>query len=189
MKLESNDNKGDSTKNIGSSNPDEPIFLVVGKIRKPHGVRGEVSMEVLTDFPERLVPGVVVYIGEDFSPEKIAAVRWHKDLLLVRFTNFQDRESVAVFRNKFVYVHSDDRPQLAEGEYYHHELIGLKVVTDEGEQLGILIKILMTGANDVYVIQDEKGKELLLPAIASVIMNIDVNRGEMIVRLLPGLIL
>ena len=189
MKFESNDNKRDSSKNIGSSNTDEPIFLVVGKIRKPHGVRGEVSMEVLTDFPERLVPGVLVYIGEDFSSEKIAAIRWHKDLMLIRFNNFQDRDSVAVFRNKYVYVRSDDRPKLNEGEYYHHELISLKVVTDEGEQLGVLVKILMTGANDVYVIQDEKGKELLLPAIASVIRNIDVKRGEMIVRLLPGLIL
>lgn len=189
MKLESNEKKEQASQDdIGSSSEDEPMFLVIGKIRKPHGVRGEASMEVLTDFPERLIPGVVVYIGSNFTPEKIAAVRWKNDLMLVKFENFHDRGAAAIFRNQYVYVRSDDRPVLNDGEYYHHELLGLNVKTVDGDQLGVLEKILVTGANDVYVIQNKKGKEILLPAIESVIIEINIERREMIVKLIPGLI-
>jgi 16S rRNA processing protein RimM len=87
-----------------------------------------------------------------------------------------------------VYVRADDRPQLPDGEYYHHQLIGLQVVSDEGDILGILTGIIETGANDVYIVRSENDREVLLPAIESVILEIDLERSEMLVRVIPGLI-
>jgi len=172
----------------GSSIVGEPEFLVVGKIRKPHGIRGEIRMEVLTDFPERLESGAIVYVGEKHQPEKIVSTRWHQNLLLIKFEKYQDRESVDKYRNQFVYVKTAERPELPEGEYYHHEILGLRVITIAGDDLGILDNILITGANDVYIVKDELGNEILLPAIESVIQEINLERGEMIVQVLPGLI-
>jgi 16S rRNA processing protein RimM len=162
--------------------------LVVGKLRRPHGLRGEILMDILTDFPERLLPGETVYIGENYRSFNIRTRRPHKGGLLVTFDPYHDPESVGSLRNLLVYVRTDDRPPLPEGEYYHHQLLGLHVLSDEGQSLGHLIKILDTGANDVYVVRPESGSEILLPAIDSVILNIDLERGEILVHLLPGLL-
>ncbi len=172
----------------GSSPVGEPAFLVVGKLRRPHGVRGELVMEVITDFPERLEPGVTVYIGEDHQPHEIRSKRPHGALMLITFDAYRDPETAGGLRNQLVYVRADDRPPLAEGEYYHHQLIGLSVVSDVGQRLGQLTQILQTGANDVYVVRPEIGREILLPAIPDVIQDIDLAKGEMLVRLLPGLL-
>lgn len=175
-------------KPAGSLNSGEPVFLVVGRLRRPHGVHGEILMDVLTDFPERLRSGLSVYVGEDHQPLVIRSLRQSNLALLVAFEPYRDPESVGVLRNQFIYVRADDRPPLPEGEYYHHQLVGLRVVTDEGVALGRLTSILETGANDVYVVTQESGQEVLLPAISSVILDIDLEQGEMQVHLLPGLL-
>lgn len=172
----------------GSPSIGEPAFLVVGKIRKPHGVRGEVSMEVITHFPERLQPGTVIYIGDDYQPYRIRSLRWHGRLLLLSFDTFHDPESAGVLRNQLAYVRAEDRPPLPDGEYYHHQLLGLRVVSDEGDRLGILHQILETGANDVYIVRPEVGREILLPATEEVVLAVDLDLGEMRVHLLPGLL-
>jgi 16S rRNA processing protein RimM len=173
----------------GSPLPGEPVFLVVGKLHRAHGVRGEVILEVITDFPERLHSGVTVYVGDEHRSERIRSSRTHSEGMLVAFDAYSDPESASGLRNQLVYVRADDRPPLPEGEYYHHQLIGLKVITDEGRMLGRLKQILdNTGANDVYVLQPEQGREILLPAIADVIRKIDLSRGEIQVHLLPGLL-
>jgi len=172
----------------GSLNPGEPAFLAVGKLRRPHGVHGEILMEVWTDFPERLRPGSVLYVGPDRLPLQIRTCRWHGKHLLVSFEGYTDRDTVGVLRNLWVLVPTADRQPLPEGEYYHHELIGLRVLTDEGRDLGVLIAILETGANDVYVVETQEGLEVLLPAIDDVILSVDLERKEMRVHLLPGLL-
>ena len=172
----------------GSSNIGEPEFLVVGKIRKPHGINGELRMEVFTDFPERLKPGVTVFVGKSYRPETIVSTRWHKNLLLIKFESCQDREMAGIYRNSFVYVRVADLPDLPEGEFYQHEILGMEVITLEGEKLGVLESILETGANDVYIIKGKDGKEILLPAIDSVIQEISLSRREIIVQVLPGLL-
>jgi 16S rRNA processing protein RimM len=174
-------------KPAGSPGEGEPVFLVVGKLRRPHGLRGELIMEVITDFPERLEPGVQVYVGEGFRPLRIRSRRWHGKLLLIAFDGYHEREAAGEFRNWLVYVRADDRPPLPEGEYYEHQLLGLRVVSDEGKFLGWLAQILETGANDVYIVRPESGPDILLPAIDDVILDIDLARAEMRVSLLPGL--
>ena len=172
----------------GSPDTGEPEFLVVGKLRRPHGVRGEILMDILTDFPERLHPDVVVYVGDTHQPICIRNTRQHSQALLVTFDDYDSRESVGELRNEYVYVPLDDRPPLPDGEYYYHELIGLQVESDMGENLGVLTNILETGANDVYIVSSDESPDILLPAIESVILEIDLERGRMLVHILPGLI-
>jgi 16S rRNA processing protein RimM len=171
----------------GSPGSGEPVFLAIGRLRRPHGVRGEVLMDVLTDFPERIKPGTTVYIGERHEPLQIKSCRWKKPEMLVSFEGYEDREQAGQLRNRLVFVRSEDRPPLPAGEYYHHELIGMRVVGDTGNELGVLTDILQTGANDIYVVKTQDDAELLLPAIEPVILDIDIEQGVMRVHLLPGL--
>lgn len=171
----------------GSSIPGEPEFLAVGKLRRPHGVRGEIQMEVITDFPERLEAGNVVFIGPDQQPLRIRSYRWHNQLLLIQFVGYEDRESAGGLRNQWVFVRTADVPPLEAGEYYHHQILGLSVLTTAGETIGVLQEIIETGANDVYLVRDEHGRELLLPAIDQVVVEINLEERRILVNLLPGL--
>jgi 16S rRNA processing protein RimM len=145
-------------------------------------------MEVITDFPERLQPGTKVYVGEQHRPMDIAGRRGHGQGMLITFEGLQGRDEAGQFRNQYVYVLAADRPPLPEGEYYHHQLIGLQVRGEDGRILGELSEILETGANDVYVVRRMDGSELLLPAIPSVVQDVDLSRAEMRVHLPPGLL-
>ncbi len=172
----------------GSGSPSgEPVYLIVGFLRHPHGVRGEILMDIHTDFPERLRAGTKVYVGEEHKPMKIAAARPHGTSMLVAFRGADTPEAVGPLRNAWVYVSAADRPPLPGGKVYRHQIVGLRVVTDEGRELGTLTEILETGANDVYVVESEDGKEILLPAIPDVILGYDLQNGEIKVHLLEGL--
>jgi len=172
----------------GSPKVGEPEYLVVGFLRRPHGVKGDLLMDVQTDFPERLKTGLTVFVGDAYRPMVIASRRPHAAGMLVRFRGIKTPEDAGHYRNTRVYVPTADRPELPEGEYYHHQLIGLSVVTDENRDLGVLVDILETGANDVYVVRDAEGVELLLPAIPPVILEVRLADRQMRVHLLDGLI-
>ena len=172
----------------GSSIPGEPEFLVVGKLGKPHGIHGEIVMDVFTDFPERLKPGIFVWVGSKYQQVRITKKRPHSRGMLLSLDGYCSREEVAELRNQLVYVRTIDRPQLEEGEYYHHQLLGMHVIDEDGSLLGTISRIHETGANDVYLVQGESGKELLIPAIESVILDIDLEHHQLHVRLLPGLL-
>ena len=172
----------------GSPPNGEPAFLVVGKLQRPHGVRGEILMEVITDFPERLQPGTAVYIGEQHQLQRIRSRRVHGQKLLLSFEAYHTPETVGTLRNNWVYVPTADRPPLPTGEYYHHQLLGLRVVSDDGQELGKITEILNSAAHDIYIVRGESGSEILLPAIEAVILEIDLENGRLRAHLLPGLI-
>ena len=173
----------------GSPQSGEPVYLAVGKLRRPHGIRGEMVMEVLNDFPERFRPGAVVYVGPRRLPLTIRSVRPFQDMLLIAFEGYNDRDQVSIFRNHLVTVPAHEAPPLEEGEYYYHELLGLRVFTEEGQLLGTLVEILETGANEVYIVEPEGGgPEILLPAIEEVILAVDLEARTMTVHLLDGLL-
>jgi len=172
----------------GSPSSGEPVFLAVGKLGRPHGVRGEIFLHVLTDFPERLAPGVMVFLGPDYQPVEIESRRWHRDALLLLLAGYHTPEAVAALTNQYLFVSAEDRPPLPEGEYYHHQMIGLQVLDEQGQVLGTLSQILETGANDVYVVLPPQGPEILLPAIEDVILEIDPGQRQILVRLLPGML-
>ena len=176
----------DTNKTSGSPNG-EPVYLTVGFLRRPHGVQGEIIMDLHTDFPERMKRGRKLFVGEDHQPMTLTSVRPHQSGLLVKFKGVETPEDAGAFRNHWVYVQSKDAPPLPEGRLYQHELFGFQVVDEAGSLLGELVEILETGANDVYVVRSDSGKEILLPAIPSVILDIDAGRRFMKVHLLEGL--
>jgi 16S rRNA processing protein RimM len=173
---------------VGLPAADEPAFLAVGKVRRPHGVTGAALVEVYTDFPERLQTKAVLYAGETHIPLTIRRQRIHNDGILLAFDGFTTPEQVGRFRNQILYIEVADAMELPEGEYYHHELLGLSVLDETGASLGRVTEIMQTGANDVYVVTDEAGKEILLPAIAEVILDVDLDTKIIKVHLLPGLL-
>lgn len=180
--------KAPATAGTGSPSVGEPEYLVVGFVRRPHGLKGEMIMDVHTDFPERLKTGLTVFVGEQYQPMVFASLRPHAKGLLARFRGAKTLEDAGLYRNTWVYVLTADRPGLPEGEYYHHQLLGLNVVTDEGRELGALADIIETGANDVYLVRDADGNEVLLPAIPAVILDVKLADRQMRVHLLDGLI-
>ena len=173
----------DDNRETGSPKSGEPVFLAVGRLRRAHGIDGEILMDVMTDFPERLHAGQTVFVGEAHQPMKITALRPQHMALLVTFEGIQDPDGVVPLRNQIVFVRADTLPELPEGEYYHHELLGISVVDEEGQPVGFLSEILETGANDVYLVISPEGKETLLPAIESVVLEVSLERREMRVRL------
>ncbi len=175
-------NAGQDDTSTGSPSSGGPVFIAVGRLRRPHGVQGEIQMDVLTDFPERMRAGKTIYIGDTHEPMRLTGVRGHDRAMILRFPGIESPEAVGRFRNMVVYVKADELPKLPEGEYYHHQLLGLSVVDESGQALGSLSDILETGANDVYVVKTAEGKELLLPAIEEVILEVNLERGEMRVR-------
>ena len=174
-------------KNLSGSPIGEPLYLSVGFLRRPHGLEGEIIMDLHTDFPERMKPGRKLFVGDEHKPMTLEGVRVHAKGLLVKFKDIETTEAAGIFRNQWVFIKAQDASPLPEGKIYKYQLIGFKVVDEHGNPLGELVEVLETGANDVYVVRDEEGKELLLPAIPSVILDLDVGRGLLKVHLLEGL--
>lgn len=162
----------------GSPPLGEPVFLVIGLLRRSHGLKGDVIMDVFTDFPERLSAGKTVYIGDTYRPAIIQRLRPANKKILIGFEGYSNPESTADLRNQLVYVPAAEMPVLPEGEFYHHQLIGLRVVDSSDQVLGMLNDILETGANDVYVVKSADGSETLIPAVENFVLDINLERGE-----------
>ncbi len=171
----------------GSRRTPEPRYLAIARVLKPFGVRGEMKVEVLTGFPDQLGRLKRVYLGPEATPHDVERFHWHGSELLLRLADVQDRDAAEVLRNQIVQIASDEAVPLGPGEFYEHQIVGLNVVTTEGELLGQVVEVLTTGANDVYVVQGARG-EILLPARAEVIREISLDSGTMMVTLLPGLL-
>lgn len=144
-------------------------------------------LDLLTDFPNRLAQHERLYAGEERRPLEIGAIRRHGADWLLSLAEVRDRDAAEALRGTILYLRYDDLPPLPAGVYYLHQIEGLSVATETGEELGRVKEILKTGANDVYVVRGEKG-EILLPAVPQVIREIRIAEGRMIVRLMEGLI-
>jgi len=177
--------------NPGSPTAGEPVaYLAVGTLRRSHGIRGDMLLDVITDFPDRLKPGTRIYWGDNKQPLKITRRRPHNEGLLLGFEGITSAEQTARYRAQVAYVPVEDRPVLPEGEYYHHQILGLHVVDEFGVSLGVISEIIETGANDVYVIHSEGSpvREILIPALKQVLLDINLETKLMRVHLLPGLV-
>ena len=174
-------------KNSSGSPDGEPVYLVVGFLRRAHGLRGEIIMDLHTDFPERFQSGRKLFVGDEHKPMTLSNTRPHAKGMLVKFEGVETPEDAGRLRNQWVYIKSTDAPNLPEGRLYQHELFGFRVIDESGNELGELVEIIETGANDVYVVRNESGKEILLPAIPSVVLETDPARRLMRVHLLEGL--
>lgn len=168
--------RGKANQNKQGSLPDSgPEFICIGKIHRAHGIKGDVILDPMTDFPERIRRGKTVYAGEDHTALTVSRVREKPPYLLVGFKEIEDETAASEFRNQYLYVRTEDLPPLPEGEYYFHQLIGLDAVNAEGTKIGVLAEILETGANDVYVIRKSDGTEELVPDVPQFIQKIDIS--------------
>lgn len=165
----------------------EPRFLAVGRVLRPHGVRGELRVELLTSYPERLPHHRVLYLGDDAQPYPVERIRLQPEAALIKLSGCDDRDQAEVLRGQLIQIPIEMAVPLEEDEYYHFQIVGVEVSTDQGERLGRVVEVLDTGANDVYVIRGPRG-EVLIPAIEDVVRELDMEGGRMVVTLLPGLL-
>jgi 16S rRNA processing protein RimM len=164
----------------------EPRFLAIGRVARPFGVRGELRVDLLTDYPEQLGRLDTVYIGADARPFRVEAVRLHKDAALFRLDGVEDRDAADQLRGALVQIPREEAVPLEEGEFYEHQIVGMEVVEEDGTYLGKVTELISTGANDVLLVVGPAG-ELLLPVIEEVIVDIDLDADRMLVRLMEGL--
>lgn len=160
---------------------------------RPHGVHGELRIRILTNYPERIAELACVYIGDDpastsVTAYEVDAMRIHQEYGLLKLRALDDRSQAERLRGQFVMVDLDNAVPREEGEFFLYELLGLEVQTEDGDRLGVLVDVIETGANDVYVIESERYGELLIPALEETILSIDFETDVMIVRLLEGLL-
>ena len=164
-------------------------YLEIGQIVNTFGIKGMVKIKPFTDDIRRFDRLKKVYIKKNNVEEyEIEEVKYHKDMVLIKFKGVENPEQANLLRNYYLLVNREEEEPLEEGRYYIVDMIGIEVYTDEGKLLGILDDIFNTGSNDVYVVKDELGKQTLLPAIKEVIKSIDIENKKMIVHLIPGLV-
>ncbi len=162
---------------------DPSTAVPVGRIVAAHGIRGELRVEPLTDFPDRFRTGAQLWL--DGTPRRVQSSRWQGRLVVLKLQSVDDRNAAEALRGHELLVpslHALNEPDV----FYQHDIVGLRVVTLDGEELGRVEDIISTGSNDVYVVRGERG-ELLLPAIDDVVKQIDVDGGVVTVEMLPGL--
>ncbi len=170
-----------------TSSPKEPDYntIVVARVVGVHGRDGGLNIKLLSDLPGRFDQGNELLV--DQRPHLISASRQTgPDSAIVWLEGVASRSQATPFAGKYLSASPADESTLDEGEYFHYQLIGMRVRTDEGEDLGELQEILETGSNDVYIVRDA-GVELLIPATVQVVLEVDVTGGSMTVHLPDGL--
>jgi 16S rRNA processing protein RimM len=163
----------------------EPRTLIVGRVLGPHGVRGEMRVEPLTDDPERIGRLRTVLVGED--EYQVAGARTMMPNVLLRLEGIATRDQAVLLRGQYLRIPASEAAPLPEGSYYHFQLLGLQVATTSGESLGTVREVLPLASNDVYVVRGDRG-EILVPAVRDVIEEIDMDAARIVVRPVPGLL-
>ena len=167
--------------------------LVVGRVGRPHGLRGEVTVEVRTDDPgQRFMAGSsLATVPAERGPLKVAASRWHSGRLLVRFAGYEDRDAAEELRDTILAIDSDElEPLEGPDDFYDHDLIGLQVVTAVGDPVGAVSDVLHYG-QDMLVIEGtgtRSGAEILVPFVAAIVPEVDVAAGRLVIDPPPGLL-
>lgn len=165
-------------------------YFQIGAITTTHGLKGEVKVFPTTEEPGRFKKLKQVLLEEKngFVTLNIRSVKFFKNIVIVGFNEFTDINQVESLKGKKLFVSRDNAIKLKKDEYYIPDLIGIKVIEDNDNELGILKDVLTTGANDVYVVETKEGKEILLPAIKDCILSVDTENELMKVHLLDGLL-
>ena len=165
-------------------------YLEIGQIVNTFGIKGMVKVKPFTDNIERFSNLEKIYIKNKSGQTeyKIQEVKYHKNMVLIKFEGIENPEQADLLRNSYLIVDRETEEPLEAGRYYIVDMIGLDVFTDDNEYLGKLEDIYNTGSNDIYAVKNELGKQVLLPAIEDVIKNIDMDNKKVIVHLIPGLV-
>ena len=155
--------------------------IVIGRVGAAHGIRGELRIIPLTDFPERFAALREVMVGDELL--HIESVKPQGKNFLMRFREYAVREDAQKLTGRHLTVARAEAAPLDEGEYYVFDIVGLTVYDEEDNELGTVENVLRTGSNDVYAVRSEDGREILIPALRKVVRTIDVPNGRMTVRL------
>ena len=157
-------------------------LIIIGKITGPQGVRGEVRVMPLTDFPERF-KDLKIALLDDGKRLPVESVRYHQQVILLKFAGLDDRNSIEHLRGKLIQIERKDLVPLPEGHYHVFDIIGLSVYNEEEECLGKISDVLQTGSNDVYIVEQQNKQPLLIPGLKSVVLHVDSPGGKMTVKL------
>ena len=174
----------DAPGSVQAEDPNDDDRVVVGRVLGPWGVRGDLRVEPHSDSRERFAPGSRLYLNG--AETVVVSSRPHKGGLVVRLGSVADRNAAETLKNAALTVSQDQVGPLPDGSYYYFQVIGLRVTTDGGEELGQVHEVLATGGNDVYVVRGPAG-ERLVPALGDVVLDVDLDRGVMTVSLPEGL--
>lgn len=165
--------------------PKEPDFIAIGRILAPWGSKGQLKVEVLTDFPQRFNAASEIYVNR--QPTTINGTTWQKGKAIIQLASIDSTEKAAKLRGQLIEIPANLVEPLPQNHYYHFQLIGLTVKTSQGEPLGQISEVLTTGSNDVYVVKGDKG-EILIPAVGDVVKSVDLDKGWLIIEAIDGLI-
>ena len=165
-------------------------YLEIGQIVNTFGIKGMVKIKPFTDDINRFDRLKKVYISNKNGKKEyqIQEIKYHKNMVLMKLEGVDTPEQADLLRQSYLLVDRADEEPLEEGVYYVVDLLGLEVYTDDNKLLGKVDDIFNTGSNDIYVVKDEMGKQILLPGIPDVLKNVDLEKGRITVHLIPGLI-
>ena len=165
-------------------------LLEIGQIVNSYGIKGFLKVVPFTDDVHRYDDLATIYIEKNkrLKEMEIEEVKYHKNLVLLKLKGIDDINDTLEYKNCYIKISREDAVKLPEDTYFIVDLIGLEVITEEGDILGEITDVFPTGSNDVYVVKDNLGKQTLLPAIGEVVKNVDIENGKMIVHLLEGLV-
>lgn len=160
--------------------------MLIGRIRGAHGVHGELAVDPETDFPERFRRLTHVYLGDSHRRAAVSSARVGGRIFLT-LAGVTNREQAQALHGTELSIPREEAMPLADGQFYADEIIGLRVETESGQDLGEIAGIIDTGSNDVYVVRGN-GRELLIPAIQDVVLSLDPAGGRVVIRVVEGLL-
>jgi 16S rRNA processing protein RimM len=169
-----------------------PARMVVGRVLRPHGLRGELVIEILSDAPERFAPGAAVAAGDPDSggplrPLEVSAARLHQGRMLVRFAGVEDRDAAEPLRGNLLSIPLEAARELSDDEFWRHQLVGLMVVDTEGNERGVVDDVLPGAAHDLLQVRRPDGVDVLVPAVAALV-TVELEAGRVVVQAIPGLL-
>ncbi len=172
----------------GDPAPETGDWVAIGDVVGSFGVRGELKVQPLTDFPERFEHTSEVFVGERRVPFQVLGAHQHKQLVLLHLAGVNDPESAARLRGVRLWIPESQITPLPADQYYWHDLIGLRVRHVNGTDLGVVVDIMTAAGNDLLVVRDERsGVEALLPAVKAFVKTVDLSQGIILVDPIPGL--
>jgi len=171
-----------------SGSPGGADWVAIGEVAGSFGVRGELKIVPLTDFPDRFTRTPTVYLGEDHRPYQVQRAHPHKQHILLTLAGVEDRDAAERLRGLRIWVPTSELTPLAADQFYLHDLIGLRVRHVDGRDLGAIADVIVTPGADLFLVRGmPNGQDVLLPAVKAFVKTVDLAAGMVLVDPIPGL--